>query len=54
MFALTRNADASVVDAGRARLGAVGGRRRQIGQLRVPMLRNEPFDVITPARPDGS
>jgi hypothetical protein len=25
MFALTRIADASVVDAGRARLGAVGG-----------------------------
>ena len=54
MFALTRNADASVVDAGRARLLAVGGRHRQIGQLRVPMLRHEPFDVITPARPHGS
>ena len=40
---------ASVVDAHRARLGAVGQYRQQIGELGVPMLRHEPFHLLAPA-----
>ena len=40
---------ASVVDADRTRLGAVGQRRQQVGQLRVAMLGHEPFHAIAPA-----
>ena len=40
---------ASVVDADRARFGAVGQRREEIGQLGVPMLGHEPLDVGAPA-----
>lgn len=38
-----------VVDAHRARLGAVGQYRQQIGELGVPMLRHEPFHLVAPA-----
>jgi hypothetical protein len=37
------------VDAHRARLGAVGQYRQQIGELGVPMLRHEPFHLVASA-----
>ena len=40
---------ASVVDAHRARLGAVGQYRQQIGEHGVLMLRHEPFHLVAPA-----
>ena len=44
-----RRRDNAVVDAGRARLGAVGESRQQIGQLRVAVLRREPLHAVAPA-----
>jgi hypothetical protein len=38
-----------VVDAHRARLGAVGQYRQQIGEHGVLMLRHEPFHLVAPA-----
>ena len=40
---------APVVDTGRARFRAIGKRLKQIGQLGVAMLFNEPRHVVGPA-----
>jgi hypothetical protein len=45
---------ASIVDADRARLGAVGQRRQQVGQLGVAVLGQQPLRVVTPAPAAGS
>jgi hypothetical protein len=45
---------AMVVDAHRARFGAVGPRAQEVGQLGVAMHGDEPFHVVAPRRPHGS
>jgi hypothetical protein len=40
---------ASIADADKARLRAVGERLQQDGHLGVPVLRHQPLDVVLPA-----
>ena len=42
---------AAVIDVGGLHLRAVGERIQQVEKLRVAVLRDQPFDVVSPAAP---